>query len=775
VAGRLDNVARWGRGLFTVEREPLDLRLAVRGTLGLMVPLLAGQTLSWPSLNVIALAAFLLAFGDLTEDRGWLVRLATGSVFGAAAVASGVLAGAHPVTAAFAMLGWGVLLGMAGVYGDAAATMALPVAWVFLEIGLPAADRSIGAAAARGVLFLAGGAWAIALAWATRLVRRNRPLAERTAQCYAVLAEYLLPMSGDTAAAPGSPAHDYGPSRETRVRSAIAAARMLALDTRRRQAAASRPVQRLVALIELADRIFSLAAVWIELRVEPGSAGTTSATAVASSGGADMPSAPARPSSAALESSFSSALAQGAQAVARLLLRHANAAGIAQVVAALERASLTRSTGGITDTAPPADSMQGPPIGAVAAEGDEQIQRLLAMGITQALRVAHGDDEPSSVPVLAEADPSRRPVRLLEQLLTPLSTIFDRRSIVARHALRYGVVTAVAVAIEATLAPPFGYWIPLTATIVLKPYAGSTLTRAGQRLTGTIAGVSAGVLLVQVLGGAAARGVASATAFFATIAVLPLNYALAIFFLSAGIVPFETLLGAGSDWRVGMLRVVDTCVGGGLALAGGYLLWPSFERRTLPAMIEAALVSTALYADRVLAGPAGDTVSEADLERTHRRAGVDDTNLQASFQRVASEPGADVDRLQATFVAVVALQRMLLSLNALRELGSAVAPRREWARVRDHLRRRFTDLPVALHGDPPPPAAQTASTAHQISRAVAAETAGRDRLFALELDRLTWQIDALSTAVERGGAAGLELAPSRGTSRSKGASCGRAT
>jgi hypothetical protein len=308
------DVARWGRGLFAIERNPLAVRLAVRGTLGLLVPLAAGQVLSWPSLNVVALAAFLLAFGDLTEDRGWLACLATGSVLGALAVATGVLAGAHPVTATLAMLAWGMVLGVAGVYGDGAAAMGLPVAWVFLEIGLPAPDRGIGQAVERGALFLGGGAWAVALAWATRLIRHERPLAERTARCFAVLAEYLAHTGDGAAAAPVSAAPGYRPSAETCVRSAIADARTLAVDTRRRQAAANRVVQRLVALIELADRIFSLASLLAEIRLQRAAAGRPTGTAAAG----DISGA-IGPSALASEAPGSSPLVQGARTVARVI------------------------------------------------------------------------------------------------------------------------------------------------------------------------------------------------------------------------------------------------------------------------------------------------------------------------------------------------------------------------------------------------------------------------------------------------------------------------
>src|SRR6266702_3442601 len=105
---------------------------------------------------------------------------------------------------------------------------------------------------------------------------------------------------------------------------------------------------------------------------------------------------------------------------------------------------------------------------------------------------------------------------------------------------------------------------------------------------------------------APARAAMASAALFLAIAVLPINYGLAIFFLSVGIVPFEAELVDGAGPEVGMLRLLDTLVGGALALGGGYLLWPSFERRSLPALISATLSSIARYADLVLGRYAGN-------------------------------------------------------------------------------------------------------------------------------------------------------------------------
>jgi hypothetical protein len=158
----------------------------------------------------------------------------------------------------------------------------------------------------------------------------------------------------------------------------------------------------------------------------------------------------------------------------------------------------------------------------------------------------------------------------------------------------------------------------------------------------------------------------------------------------------------------------------------------------------------ALYADPVLAAPAGDPPSPALLDAAHRQAGVDNTNLQASFQRVVSEPGGDREQLAASYLAVVMLQRLLTGWNALTQLAPGAQGLTEWRQLREIARRALGDLPSALDsGSRPAAMPQIARECQVISRGLVARGDRHGQLLALEVERIGWRMTALRAAVDR--------------------------
>ena len=672
-------------GLLAPESWRPDPRLALRGTLGLMGPVVVGRALDLAALDLVGIAAFLLTFGDVTgsEQPRQLIQLGIGTVLGATALASGVIAGSHTGAATAGMFTWGVVAGLLGAYGNAGAAMGLPVAWAYLELGLTTPVHTIGHALALAALYAVGGVWAVILASVINVIGPYGPLRERTVECYAALATYL-----ESTLRPhrNPPAFD-AVSPETRVRQTIASARLVAARTRQGQQATSEVGQRLLALVELADQLFSLgAALGDSLAV----------------------SAPSHSDPVLIE-----AVHVIAVAIARRIDIDTEATH--RLVRRLEWLRNQKA--------------------------DDDASRLRARIAGVLLTALHAAAGEASVPAgaVANARSLCEPWRPVE----PLRACLTLNSIVLRHALRFGVLTAMAVAVQRLWDPPFGYWIPLTVSVVLKPYAGTTFTRGAQRLTGTFAGVAVGLVVSAMISGWAAQAVAVASAFFLLLAVLPINYTWAIFFLSAGVVPFEAMLTGSVESQIGLFRIVNTAVGGALAMVGGWLLWLSSEVGTLQPMTAATMRAMAHYAACII----GAFAAEADLEQAHRQAGLMNSNLQAVFQRTMRELDGEPARFQGYLLTVTMLQRLLVSLNTLRVIGilpELALPERE--RFAGDVALELKRLGDSVEkGTRPAPSQQFGKEVHALHDAVA-RIAGGESLCSIVLARVEQRVLTLQVA-----------------------------
>ena len=120
-----------------------------------------------------------------------------------------------------------------------------------------------------------------------------------------------------------------------------------------------------------------------------------------------------------------------------------------------------------------------------------------------------------------------------------------------------------------------GYWAPMTALLVLKPQWAHTFSRGIARLTGTLIGVGAAVLLGMAL--PLHQTVIFCLVFFsawACYALQAVNYALFSMVLTLYVV-FSFRFGGFSQPAAAHLRLLNTAIGGGIAL-GVDLLWKLF-------------------------------------------------------------------------------------------------------------------------------------------------------------------------------------------------------
>jgi hypothetical protein len=254
------------------------------------------------------------------------------------------------------------------------------------------------------------------------------------------------------------------------------------------------------------------------------------------------------------------------------------------------------------------------------------------------------------------------------------STVFARRLRAAldpqepalRHAVRLAVLLPVAELIGRALPWPHGWWVALTALVVLKPDYAATVQRGAARVIGTGGGV---VVSGAIVGFVHPRGsllvLLIAVFAWASYTVFAASYALYTFMLTALVVlllsTYDTRpLEAVAD------RGVDTLIGGALAL-GGYLLWPTREAATLRASTAKLYDALAGYADAVFAGytdPARiDATALGAAARSARRARAE---VQASFERAVAEPARTRPDIVAATSVLTSARRIAIALHSLR-------------------------------------------------------------------------------------------------------------
>lgn len=240
-----------------------------------------------------------------------------------------------------------------------------------------------------------------------------------------------------------------------------------------------------------------------------------------------------------------------------------------------------------------------------------------------------------------------------------LRDAFAPASIELQHALRVAIVTTAASVFAAAMHFQRSYWVTVTAVIVLQPHGVATVRRALQRVAGTVLGGIFAALIARLVH----QPVVLAPILFAlawiAVAVRRINYAA----FAALVTPVFVLLAeAGARGpHLTRTRIVDTLVGGGLALAGALLLWPTRELERMPALVAAVLRADGEYLDATLRRR-----SQAAMVAARRRIGLAAANAEAALQRLLGEahPSARVEPIMALLAYA---RRISASITSLRE------------------------------------------------------------------------------------------------------------
>jgi uncharacterized membrane protein YccC len=616
----------------------------LRAATAMAVPLLLGWIFHRPELLWSGLGGWLTMVADPGGPyRARAAALATFAAAGSLATLLGGLAGQSPWVGAPALFLFALLCSLVRVRGDTAASIGvLSLIEFCITQGSPA---GFAQGAFRAEMFAAGALFAILLAIAVWPFRPYYPVRMAVASAWTVLGELAEAAARLSTSAPEPLAWDALVPVRRRAREALERARAaLGLARAGHQGETGRGVQLLV-LYEIAELLLGDLAALIEAlraRVERNQ---------------PIP-------------------APASEALARL--------GAAQHALALAVAQEAR-TPPLQLPEAPAEGDLGPLFERVRAEVGQALESTLAlervgdmMSRAAAIRVPRkGTGPPAPGPL---APPDELPA--LRDVLSPASAEL-------RHALRVAIVATAAQLLAGALHLERSYWVTVTAIIVLQPHAVNTVRRAVQRVGGTVIGGIAAALIARFVH----RGPVLLPLLFvmasAGVALRRINYAV----FAALVTPVFVLLAevnAGSA-HLTVARILDTVLGGALALLGAMLLWPTRDLERMPSLIAAVLRANQAYLEAVLGGKPPAAVVAA-----RRRIGLATANAEAALQRLIGE-AAPAARVQPVMTLVAYARRLSASITAL----ASAPPDPAHAAALEQALRALAD--AAQAGAAPPP------------------------------------------------------------------------
>jgi uncharacterized membrane protein YccC len=661
------------RRQFGLDLRALNLLEGVRAALSVAVLVAANEWLHWPPMMEAALAAWLTCLCDQGGPiRRRLPPVLMFTAAGAFLTAAVGLARGGGLPVAVPLAGFGLFaLSFVRIYGQQAMVVG-NLLGVVLVLSLDRAVPDLGTALTLAGAFVGGGLWATLL---TMLVWRLHPyLPARRA----VSAVYLA-LAADARDLRGRLRHvrphsrvweEHARAHRRAVREAIELARTAVLDTLRvRGAPATRGAHALIRL-EIADQVFNaLIALSEELENDP----------------------------------------THDRAASDRLLRRLRA-----VLVVLGRAIQTDEVKANRQIERSLAAMAGD----LAVLPPDAATHRIGTVIVERLRMALTLNVPANYHPGANEAGARIPLR--ERLLAPLRANLNWQSVALRHALRAGVVAAPAIAITVIWYGPYQHWLTITLVLTLQPYFATTITRALERVGGTMLGGIVAALLALVCTTPIAIAVAMFPLATIALAVRQVSYGLFMAVITPIVVLLSELGRPGtSEWVLAGMRALFTAIGGLLALGGAFLLWPSWEPARLPAEIRAAVAAHAVYARATFSFLLGQ-IGEAAFHEARGAAGVASNNLEASLSRVLQEPRhISPDELEAAMVIDAALRRMAgrLSVMQLDPTLAASLPAADLGRWRDWIGAALQAVADRRELTEPRPAAPLGPVGNSLARA----------------------------------------------------------
>ncbi|GAB3237490.1 hypothetical protein GCM10027447_36630 [Glycomyces halotolerans] len=357
-------------------------------------------------------------------------------------------------------------------------------------------------------------------------------------------------------------------------------------------------------------------------------------------------------------------------------------------------------------------------------------------------RIATGSDD------IVGADPTLRyATGQAREAVAKLAARLHWSDPIVHHSLRRAGVVALATAAGIAWPGGYGYWIPVTAWLVLQADFAGTLTRGVTRAVGTLGGVVFASMLSIVVPHEA-MWLSLIVLAFALLAYWVRPVSMLVFAAAvAGFTVFQLDLSGENALGAAVGRAVSTSVGASLSI-GFYMLAPSWQTRRLGDLLAELVDSYSDYARLALDRQA----HPADYDAPTMHAVIDDVRakraaLTTAAEQAKAEPVTGPGPMSADALgaegALSRAARALVAINASVGRGEAVGlPGVEaFGTAVDAAYRRLAAL---ARGESPPLPVDLEEAARRLDEQLAegdAETRVRRSVLRWEVDNLIEALD----------------------------------
>jgi uncharacterized membrane protein YccC len=344
----------------------------------------------------------------------------------------------------------------------------------------------------------------------------------------------------------------------------------------------------------------------------------------------------------------------------------------------------------------------------------------LAIGrINERLRIALTLSLPENFLPGVNLDGQRTMLR--QRLLGPPRANLSWRSAALRHAMRAMLIGGLALAVSMAWGSPYAHWLTITVVATMQPNFGLTLARSVERVAGTIAGGLVAALVSVVFTTPLAIAAVMFPLAMAALAVRSVSLGLFMIALTPLIV---LLVEVGqpdtAEWTIAVARACLTAIGGIVAVAASYLLWPDRQELVLPRAITDGIAAHRDYADAQFARLRNEAAAD-HVARARRAAGLTSNALETAISQALIERRENlVVILDAALVIDAALRRLAGRISAAtldRDLVSVLPPEAERA-WRTWISQSLGTLAARKSALQPRPEGPTTDTLLRIARQI---------------------------------------------------------